>query len=662
MAITQNKRREHILACLSPAPSNERIVRTAARMAAAFDCPMTALFVRTPDFDAAPPEDQQRLRANQQLALELGAAVETTYGDDVPSLIAEYARLSGVTKIVLGRSAAARRRPFGKPPLTELLLAYAPDIDIHIIPDTRARASYRPRSARETSPRSLLLNIAKSTAILAGATALCALSDRLGFSDANLIMVYILGVVLTSVVTTHRVYALASAVISVIAFNFLFTTPRFSFSAYETGYPVTFIVMFLTAYITATLAMRYKEQASQSARIAHRTRVLFDTDQLLSKAAGRDEILHAAGNQVVKLLGRAALVFVSENSELTDALPFAAPDQPMPAYDEAAERAHAAAALAQSKPDAQAAGAFLYFPIRMGEHVYGAAGIEPGGNPPDAAEQSMLRSVLAACALALENEHNDRAKKAAAVLAESEQLRANLLRSISHDLRTPLTTIAGNASSLLSSGDSFDAATRRQLYSDIYEDSMWLVGLVENLLSATRIEEGRLTLRTSIELLGDIAEEAVAHIVPKAKDHKLSIVQEDELLLVRADAHLITQVIVNLIENAVKYTPPGSSVRVLLKCEGADAVVEVSDDGPGIPDADKARIFEKFYTGAHSVADNSRSMGLGLYLCKAIVKAHGGEITVHDNAPHGAIFRFTLPLDAALAGAALSAEGGLTRE
>ncbi len=655
----KEKQHEHILACLSSAPSNARIVRTAARMARAFDCPMTALFVQTPDFAAASSEDKQRLRANQQLAMELGATVETTYGDDVPSLIAEYARLSGVTKIVLGRSAAARKRFFGKPPLTELLLAYAPDIDIHIIPDTRARAAYRPRSASEMSPRSLLCNAAKSAAILAGATVLCALFERLGFSDANLIMVYILGVVLTSMVTTHRAYALASAVISVIAFNFLFTTPRFSFTAYETGYPVTFLVMFLTTYITATLAVRYKEQAGQSARIAHRTRVLFDTDQLLSKAAGRDEIHTAAGSQIVKLLGRAALIFPWQDGQFTQALAFAAPDQPMPAYGAATESANAHASL---KSDAAQTGVFLYFPIRMGDHLYGAVGIHQGANPPDASEQSMLRSILAACALALENDHNDRAKKAAAVLAESEQLRANLLRSISHDLRTPLTTISGNASSLLHNGDGFDDATRKRLYADIYEDSMYLVGLVENLLSATRIEEGRLTLRTSIELLGDIAEEAAAHVAPKAGEHSLSVVQEDELLLVRADAHLITQVIVNLIENAVKYTPPGSSIRVTLRRDGAHAAVEVADDGPGVPDSDKPRIFEKFYTGEHRVADNRRSMGLGLYLCKAIIKAHGGEIAVRDNTPRGAVFAFTLPLDPALADAALSAEGGLSRE
>lgn len=173
---------------------------------------------------------------------------------------------------------------------------------------------------------------------------------------------------------------------------------------------------------------------------------------------------------------------------------------------------------------------------------------------------------------------------------------------------------------------------------------MWLINLVENLLYATRIEEGRMTLSTSTELLGDIVDEALRHISRKTAGHQVRAVSEDDLLLVRADARLVVQVIVNIVDNAVKYTPPGSSVGITTRKLGSMAEVRIADDGPGIPDGEKEKIFDKFYCGAHKVADNRRSLGLGLYLCKAIVEAHGGTIRVTDSQPHGAVFCFTLPL------------------
>ena len=219
---------EHILVCLSSAPSNAKIIRTAARMANAFNSHFTALFVETPDFAAADEKNRQRLRDNQKLAEQLGANIETVYGDDVPYQIAEFARLSGITKIVLGRSAVTRRHFPGKPTLTEQLLSYAPEIEIHIIPDRSADAPYNPKKARDAKKYHILKNSTKSVGMLLGATLLGMLFYDWGFTDANIIMVYILGVLLTSIITSHQIYSLLSSIASVFIFNFLFTTPRFS--------------------------------------------------------------------------------------------------------------------------------------------------------------------------------------------------------------------------------------------------------------------------------------------------------------------------------------------------------------------------------------------------------------------------------------------------
>lgn len=649
-----NQTQEHILVCLSSAPSNEKIIRTAARMARAFHSPMTALFVETPDFAVASPENKKRLEANRALAQQLGADIETVYGEDVPYQIAEYARLSGITKIVLGRSAVTRKHFFGKPTLTEQLLYYAPEIDIHIIPDQSSDTPYLPRKARTAKKGAVLKNTAKSLGIFLGATLLSLLFYHLGFTNANIIMVYILGVLLTSIVTSHPIYSLVSSIASVFIFNYLFTLPRFTFLAYETGYPVTFVIMFLTAYITGTFAIRYKAQAGQSAKIAHRTKVLFDTDQLLSKANGKNEIFMAAANQIQKLLERNIVIFENQNGQLSQPR-FSSGRSPEPvAYDFEAERVaaqwvlehnHAAGATTRTYSHVS----YLYLSIRVNDRVYGVVGIEAKEAPLEASEHGILLSILGETALALENEKNIREKEAAAVLAESEQLRANLLRTISHDLRTPLTSISGNASNLMYNSHHFDEETKQRIYSDIYDDSMWLVDLVEKLLYSTRIEEGRMSLHTTTELIGDIIEEAMQHIRRKVSSHSLAVSLPEELLLVRADAKLVVQVIINIVDNAVKYTKPGTAIQVAAHKKGDMAEILISDTGAGIPDQEKDRIFEKFYCGNHKIADNRRSLGLGLYLCKAIIEAHGGRISVTDNQPQGAVFRFTLPLEEAIA-------------
>ena len=640
---------EHILVCLSSAPSNAKIIRTAARMAAAFNSQFTALFVETPDFGAATPENRQRLIENRALAEQLGAQTETVYGEDIPYQIAEFARLSGVTKIVLGRSIVTRKHLFGKMTLTEELISYAPEMDIHIIPDGNSDRAYRPVRAKNREKSRIFKNIAASACILLGATLLSQCFYQLGFTEANIIMVYILGVLLTSAVVTHQVYSLVSSIASVFIFNFLFTHPRFSLTAYATGYPVTFVVMFLTAYITGTFAIRYKKQAGQSAKIAHRTKILFDTDQLLSKAGNKEEILNAAAEQVVKLLGRNIVVFDSEGGKLS-APAFFSPEGGCDTFCSEEEwktaewvlkNNHAAGATTDTLSKAR----YMYLALRVNERVYGVMGIEAENNPLDASEHGILLSILGECALALENEKNAREKEAAAVLAESEQLRANLLRTISHDLRTPLTTISGNASNLLSNGDYFDEETKKQIYADIYDDSMWLIDLVENLLYATRIEEGRMTLNTSMELLSDIVDEALKYIGRKAGKHRISVGCEDDLLLVRADGKLIVQVIVNIVDNAIKYTAPGSEILITIKRNVDMAEIAIGDNGEGIPDREKEKVFEKFYCGTNKIADNRRSLGLGLYLCRAIVEAHGGAICVADNQPKGTVFRFSLPLE-----------------
>lgn len=641
---------DHILVCLSSSPSNEKIIRTAARMAGAFRCSFTALFVETKAFQWVAKDDKDRLQSNIHLAQQLGASIETVYGDDVAYQIAEFSRMAGVTKIVLGRS-GIHHALFRKPSLTERLIELMPELDIHIIPDSGVDHHFSARRKEFAHPPSIsILDLLKSAMILVLATLIGLLFYHWGFTEANIITLYILGVMLVSISTKSSVCSLIASIVSVLTFNFFFTVPRFSLHAYDSGYPVTFLVMFLASLMTGSLASKLKLHAKRSAEVAWRTKLLFETNQSLQKASSYKEILSITAKQLLKIFRRDIIVYPMENGKLlvpeiflTDLeTPSAARYTTQKETDVAqwvVTNNKRAGAGTETFSDASC----TYLSIRTGDIVYGVMGIAAVDAPLDSFETSILLSVLGECALAMENQKNLEEKEAAAVLAKNEQLRANLLRSISHDLRTPLTSISGNASNLLSNGNLFDAKTKEQMCTDIYDDAMWLIDLVENLLSVSRLEDGRMNLHISTELIDEVVAEALRHINRKYVEYDLHMQSSEEYLLAQIDAKLIVQVLINLINNAIKYTPPGTEIDIEWKQCGAWIEISVSDTGPGVPEQAKPHIFDMFYSASDQIADSRRSMGLGLALCKSIVNAHGGEITVADRCPHGAIFTFSVP-------------------
>ncbi len=644
--------KDHILVCLSSSPSNERIVRMAGKMAQAFCGSLTALYVQTPGDTVMNTADMSRLQANMRLAQQLGAEIVTTHGEDVPTQIAEYALLSDVTKIVIGRSGVQRPHFWSEPTLTERLIALAPDVDIYIIPDVEAYKSYRRKrliSIRPAFPTALELLL--TVGILVAATIIGWGFLRLGFANANIIMVYLLGVLLTSAFTSGYTCGVLSAFLSVILFNYFLTEPRLSLVAYGSKYPITFAVMFASALLTCTLATKLKAHAQLSARDAYRTKLLFDMNRQLQKAETPDEVYQMTATQIQKLMQRDVLVYPAQGEALLDGIVYPADGSSPHSVTKEKQEQDVIRWVWQNRKRAGATtetfakAKRLYLAIRIGQQVYGVIGIPmEKQTQPDAFTSSILFSILGECALALESLHNAEEKEKAAVLAKNEQLRANLLRSISHDLRTPLTSISGNADTLLHSYNMLDEQTRKQIFTDIYDDAQWLTGLVENLLSITKITDGSVKLHLSDQVVDDIVSEALRHIDRRSAEHHITVDCGDEPLLVRVDAGLIMQVLINLVNNAVKYTPPGSNIRITAIQQEKAAEICVSDDGPGIPDERKELVFKMFFTGSNLIGDSRRSLGLGLTLCQAIIHAHHNEMTLKDNLPHGCIFSFTLPL------------------
>ena len=637
---------EHILVCLSAAPSNKKIINMAAKMANAFPSRFTALYVRTGT--KSEDLDKEKLEEHIRYAEKMGAEIVMTHGVNIPVQIAEYARLSNVTQIVIGQSNARRNYFFSKATLTEKLIEIVPDIDIHIIPDAMKTRIYQKRPyvwyVEKPSVKDYFLTIF----IFVICTLIGLLFQKFHFTDTNIVTIYILGVLLTSILTNGYLCSVAGSFLSVFLFCFFLTEPRMSFQTYAVGYPVTFFIMLISSVLTGALAAKLKMHAKLSAQLAFRTQVLFDTDRLMQKAKGETEILDVTCTQLLRLLNRSITAYVVENGALSEGKLFSGKkenteDFLIPEEQQIArwvyENRQRAGASTHYFPQAKC----IYLAIRSGNNVYGVIGIPLQKETLDSFEYSILLSVINECALAMENAQNAIEKEKNAVMAKNEQLRADLLRAISHDLRTPLCSISGNADMLLGNSDRLDEATKHQIYSDIYDDSEWLTGVVENMLSITRLNDGRLKFKFTDQLLDEVIVESLRHISRKHDDYKI-VTDCEELVLARMDVRLIMQVLVNLVDNAIKYTPPGSVIFIRGTKTDGKAQISVEDNGPGIPEEMKTHIFEMFYTGKTTVADSHRSLGLGLALCHSIIEAHEGTLVLTDHDPHGCNFTFTLPL------------------
>ncbi len=641
---------EHILVCLSSSPSNQKVIDAAARMAEAFHAVLTAIYVKPSNYEASPEADKIRLQNNTKFAEQNGATIITVIGDDVPAQIADYAHISGATKLVVGRSGAKRQHFWNKASLTEQIILNAPDIDVYIIPDSSADIKQHSRKLVTVNQfRLTWKDSAITLLLLAAATGVGLLLTKLGFSEANIITVFILGVLLIAVLTVSMVYSAVGSLASVLLFNWFFIEPKLSFHTYEPEYIVTFGIMLISSLITGTLANKLKENARQSSREAFRAKVLFDTNQMLQKAECTQDVIRITAQQVKTLLDRDVVVFpLAENSELGNVVEL----NVSPFYFRTVGQDENEAEIAQwAFKNQTAAGAHteqfekaksLYYPICINGYCYGVIAIYLNGENLEAFEYSVFSSIIGECAMALESIRNAKEKEQTTIAMRNEQLRSNLLRSISHDIRTPLTSISGNASNLLTHYQQLDPETLKQIFTDINDDSEWLIDLVENLLSISRIENGQMDLHLTLDVVDDVIEEALRHIDKNAKQHHISVKHQREPLIARMDAKLITQVLINLINNAIKNTQIGSEIIVTSEKSGGQIFVRVEDNGPGIPDSVKPHIFEMFYSGQNNISDGRRGLGLGLALCKSIVEAHGGTITLTDNDPSGCCFTFSL--------------------
>lgn len=646
-----DRQQEHIMVCLSASASNPEVIRQAARIAASFQGKFTAFYVEVSSSEEIDPDEKKKLQSNIRMAEQHGANIIVSYGNDVAEQIAEYVKAAKVTQIVMGRT-YRKYTLFRKDSVSDRLLKIAPELKIMLIPDPmeeeRSAGWFQRRIRRRKvqAPLRISHDLLLIAVFLALSTGVCFLFRKENLQTDNLIMIYMMGGLLEAMFASYRFSSVLYALGSVVVFNYLFTAPRLTLRVYDPAYLTTFVVMFATSLTVSTLIQQMKRIAKQAAEKAYRTEILLETSQKLQQTEDVSEIAVQSVSQLAKLLGCTVYCIPgSPGMEMKrDDYVASAPDAEGLSQDELAVARWAyknnkhAGATTGVLPGAKC----LYLAVRNGNKIFAIIGIELNGKVPTAFEKSVMLAMLNESALAFEKEELRRKEKETALRLQQERLRANLLRAISHDLRTPLTSISGNADMLMENYREMQDSEREQIFQDIYADADWLINLVENLLSVTRIENGTMTLRIIPEMVEDVLDAVRNHSMRRLGDHSLRIDLEDELLMVRMDVKLLIQVLTNLVDNAVKHTPDGTEIVITVRKKENKALFEIADNGPGVPDEQKEKIFTMFYSGEDSIADGRRCMGMGLTLCRSIVEAHGSMLAVRDNQPHGAVFWFEL--------------------
>ncbi|HMA90350.1 MAG TPA: sensor histidine kinase KdpD [Burkholderiales bacterium] len=646
---------ERLLVAIGPDEQGERLIRAGKRMATALHADWIVVYVETPGLLRLKEAERDRRIALLRLAESLGAEAVTLGGSSVGEELANYARERNVTRVLIGRPRRALWRRLFRPSTYGELLARSEGIDIHVVGGADEAAARRnPVLARAQAYLGVAPSVAKrrwpAYAWAVAATALCTLIGMAMsplFELVNIAMVYLLAGVLLAV-RFGRGPAMLASILNVAAFDFFFVPPQLTFAVSDVQYLITFAIMLGVALVTSNLTASVRLQARVAGHRERRTALLYAMSRELAATRGAQS------------MARVAVKHVSEvfDSQVVVLLPGADGRVRYPRGESVSGSLHGAdLAVAQWVRDhGRAAGLgtdtlpgaeILYLPLSGSQSVLGVLALLPA-NPrrvllPE--QFHLLETFAGQVALALERSRLAEQAHRASLEAETEGLRNALLASISHDLRTPLAVISGASSSLAERGEKLPPEERRALAHSIFEQSQQMAQLIANVLQMTRLEAGGIALTRDWHALGEIAGSALGRLRERLAGHRVQVELDGDLSLARVDATLVEQVFANLLENAAKFTPPGTTVRLRAERRAGELLVSVEDDGPGLPPGDPEQLFAKFYRGAAEGA--IAGAGLGLAICRAIVGLHGGRIWAERLPGRGAAFRFTLPLEEA---------------
>jgi two-component system sensor histidine kinase KdpD len=654
--------RERLIACVGPGPESATLVRAAARLAASLKADWLAVYVETPRLQRLPDDLRKRTLDALKLASELGAETVTLDGTDAAATLVAYARMRNVSKLVAGAAAARGWHRMFAQPVSECLVRQAADIDVTLVGANLAREEQSRRrnvldyaglgDEARSRPNAYLYALAIGAAITVLASAL---SRQIALT--NLVMLYLLGVIFAAV-RLGRGPGVLLSFLSVAAFDFFFVPPQLSFSVSDTQYLLTFVVMLCTSLTISHLTSNLRRQAHIASLRERRTGAMYAMTRELGAALMTQQIIEIGSRHVGEVFQAKVAILLPDSAEKVRQKV----DEPNPevTLDAASLDLDVAQwVYDQQKPagrgtDTLPATEALYLPLKAPMRTRGVLALVTG-RPAELAvpeQQRMIDTFAAQIALALERVHYVEIAQDALVSMESERLRNSLLSAISHDLRTPLTSIVGFASVLSDRYEPPNAAddSTKELISAIHEEALRMSGLVTNLLDMARLEAGAIRLNRQWSMLEEVVGAALAACRRTLEGHPVKVSVPPELPLVKLDAVLMERLFANLLENAAKYTPLGTPlvISAVVEPEADQKFIRVcvEDSGPGVPPGMEHRLFDKFTRGEKESA--KPGIGLGLAICRAIVEAHGGRIGVENGVDAegrvtGARFWFTLP-------------------
>lgn len=631
---------ETIMVCVNMKSRGPRLIRAARQMAADLHAKWIAVYVQIPRHLRLPQPERDRLVQTLRLAEQLGAETITLTGENVAHELLNYARSRNATKIIVGKPVRALWQEWIFGSVVSELVHQSGDIDVYVI--TGEAGEGEPVARRSLARSSETAGYVDALFGVWIATAIDWLMFPY-FATANLIMMYLIAVIVIAIHGGRGPSVLAS-VLSVATFDFFFVPPYFSFAVSDIQYLLTFGVMLVVALVISNLAVRIRQQAELARYRERRTGVLYSMSRDLATHRGTTMLAQLAVKHLREVFDAQVAIFLADADKRVqlqrgELLFFELEPKESGVAQWVYDHNERAGLGTDTLPGASA----LYLPSVCSTGPIGVIALRSKDTALllDPEQLHLLESLVNQVALALERTRLSDEAQQAHVAAEAERMRSTILSSVSHDLRTPLATISGAASSLAEGRGELNDAARRDLARSIYREADRLDRLLKNLLDMMRIEAGAVHLSKQWHPLDEIIGAALDRLEGRLGDHTVDTSLPPDLPLVHVDGVLLEQVVINLVENAVKYAPTGSAIDLSASANDHEVMVRVADWGPGIPLGEEVRIFDKFYRGK---VTREGGVGLGLTICRGIVEAHGGRIWAENRSGGGAVFRFSIPL------------------
>jgi two-component system, OmpR family, sensor histidine kinase KdpD len=650
---------ERVLVGINEAPTCMSVVRYARRLADRLRAPWTAVYIETARSQRLTEAARDRIAKALRLAERLGGEAVTVPSADAAAGLVDYAREHNITHIVLAKSSRSRWSELLRGSVSHALIRRAGDISVHVIAGKAEGPSGQEEGVKAILPARQPLDIrtyAGSLAMVAAALVVgLALQQFLAVS--NIALVFLMAV-LACAITYGLWPAIMTSLVSVLAYNFFFLPPLYTFTIADPDNVVALFFFAVVAIIASNLTSRVRNQAVAARQRAKATEDLYLFSRKLGGAVTLDDLLWATAYQIALMLKVRVVLLLPEGASLTVRAGYP-PEDTLGEGDLAAakwcwENNRPAGRGADTLPGAKR----LFLPMRTGRGPVGIVGLDsdqPG--PLLAPDQSRLFDALCdQAALAIERANLAQDVDRARLTAETDRLRSALLTSISHDLKTPLASILGSVTSLRTYSKTFDEKAKEELMATIQEEAERLNRFIANLLDMTRLESGAIEPRFALVDLSEIVATALKRAAKILVAHHVDVSLASDLPMLRLDFLLFEQVLFNLLDNAAKYAPADSAIRLRAGREGDHVRLQLLDEGDGIPPDDLEHIFDKFYR-VHAGDHRRAGTGLGLAICRGFVEAMGGKITAANRSDRpGAIFTIDLPIPAAGTGERESAE------